>query len=317
MKALFLLGLAGSLILTAGPGAAQSNAACNRACLNAHTDSYLAALLQHDPSALPLSPRVKFTENSAAINVGEAGLWKTTTGIDPLYRFYLVDESTGTAGFIGRLEENGAPVYLAMRLKVVDGTITEIETVVNRGSSNARGPHPREPRPEFKIEAVGADKLSRQELITISGKYFDAIEGADGNAAPFSEACNRIENGRQMTNNPGGGPGGTPPPGAVDVAAMGCAEQLSYGTFDVIESVTHRRPWVVDVELGQAMWTAVFNVPGRINEPDADGRRRSSMAPGSGPVVELFRIHNRQIQEIEAIFLPQLLPYGFETGWDD
>jgi hypothetical protein len=317
MKALSLIVLATSLILTAEPGAAQSNSACNRACLNAHIDSYLAALLTHDPGALPFSPRVRFTENSAEIRIGEAGLWKTTTAIDPLYKFYLVDESTGTAGFIGRLEENGVPVYLAMRLKIVDGTITEIETVVNRGSSNARGSHPREPRPEFMIEAVGADKLSRRELIAISGKYFDAIQGADGNAAPFSEACNPIENGRQMTNNPGGGPGGAPRPGGVDVAAMGCAEQLSYGTFDAIESVTHRRPWVVDVELGQAMWTAVFNVPGRIDEPDADGNRRVSMAPGSGPVVELFRIHNRQIREIEAIFLPQLLPYGFGTGWDD
>lgn len=316
MKALFLIGLATPLILTAGPGVAQSNAACNRACLNAHTDSYLAALLKHDPGALPLSPHVKFTENSAAIKIGEAGLWKTTTAIDPLYKLYLVDESTGTAGFIGRVEENGVPVYLAMRLKIVDGTITEIETVVNRGSSNARGAQPREPRPEFKIEAVGADKLSRHELITISGKYFDAIQGADGNAAPFSKACNRIENGRQMTNNPGAGPG-APRPGAVDVTAMGCAEQLSYGTFDAIKSVTHRRPWVIDVDLGQAMWTAVFNVPGRIDEPDADGNRRFSMAPGSGPVVELFRVHNRQIQEIEAIFLPRLLPYGFGTGWDD
>src|SRR4051812_4884183 len=37
---------------------------------------------------------------------------------------------------------------------------------------------------------------------------------------------------------------------------------------------------------------------------------------GSGPVVELIRIEDRKIQEIEAIFLPQLLPYGFGTGWD-
>jgi hypothetical protein len=318
MKSLAPISLAVTLILAAVPSAAPSKTACNRACLNGHTDRYLAALLKHDPSALPLSRKVKFTENSSAIRIGEAGLWKTTTAIDPLYKFYLVDELTGTAGFIGRLEENGVPVYLAMRLKIVDDKITEIETVVNRGGANARaGTHPAEPRPEFKMEAVGADKIPRKDLVAISGKYFDAIQQADGSAAPFSEKCNRLENGRQMTNNPGGGPGGAVRPGGVDVAAMGCAEQLSYGTFDVIKSVTHRRVWVVDEGLGQTMWTAVFNVPGRINEPDASGKRRSSMAPGSGPVVELFRIHDRQIQEIEAIFLPQLLPYGFGTGWDD
>ena len=312
MKMLVLAGFAATLILTAGP----ANAACNRSCLNGHTDRYLSALLQHDPAALPLSPKLKFTENSSAIKIGEAGLWKTTTAIDPLYKFYLVDERTGTAGFIGRLEENGVPVYLALRLKIVDDKITEIESVVHRGSSNMRGTQATEPRAEFKVEAVGADKIPRHDLIAISGKYFDAIKEANGNAAPFSKLCNRLENGRQMTNNPGGGPGGAARPGAVDVAGMGCAEQLSYGTFDVIKSVTHRRPWVVDEGLGQVMWTAVFNVPGRINEPDASGKRKSSMAPGSGPVVELFRIHDRQIQEIEAIFLPQLLPYGFGTGWD-
>jgi hypothetical protein len=318
MKTLVLAGIAASLLLAAASGKAQSKVSCNRACLNGHTDRYLSALLKHDPGALSLSPKVKFTENSSAIKIGEAGLWKTTTAIDPLYRFYLVDELTGTAGFIGRLEENGVPVYLAMRLKIVNNTITEIESVVNRGSSNTRGgTPPAEPRPEFKLEAVGADKIPRQDLLAISGKYFDAIQRADGSAAPFSTKCNRLENGRQMTNNPGGGPGGAARPGAVDVAGMGCAEQLSYGTFDVIKSVTHRRPWIVDEGLGQVMWTAVFNVPGRINEPDANGKRKSSMAPGSGPVVELFRIHDRQIQEIEAIFLPQLLPFGFGTGWDD
>lgn len=299
------------------PAAGRSSAVCNRVCLNGYTDRYLEALLKHDPRSLPLSPKVRFTENSSAIKVGEAGLWKTTTAIDPKYKIYVVDETTGTAGFIGRLEENGATVYLAMRLKIVGKEITEIESVVNRGASNLRGPHPAEPRPEFRLEAVGPDKLSRQELIAISGKYFDAIQEANGEAAPFSMKCNRLENGRQMTNNPGGGPAGAARPGGVDVAAMGCAEQLSYGTFDVIKSVTHRRPWVVDEGLGQVLWTAVFNVPGRINEPDASGKRRSSMAPGSGPVVELFRIHDRQIQEIEAVFLPQLLPYGFDTGWDD
>jgi hypothetical protein len=304
-------------ILVPGRIAVQSEATCNRACLNGYTDRYLAALLKHDPGVLPLSPRVRFTENSSAIRIGEAGLWKTTTAVDPAYKIYLVDELTGTAGFIGRLSENGVPVYLAMRLKVVGQAITEIETVVHRGSSNMRGNHAPVARAEFTIEATGPDRIPRQDLITISGKYFDAIQHADGNAAPFSSKCNRIENGRQMTNNPGGGPGGAARPGAVDVAGMGCAEQLSYGTFDAIKSVTHRRPWVVDERLGLVTWTAVFNVPGRITALDANGNRRSSMAPGSGPVVELFRIHNRQIQEIEAIFLPQLLPYGFGTGWDD
>ena len=34
-------------------------------------DQYLAALVKHDPSGLPLSPSVRFTENTAEIKVGD------------------------------------------------------------------------------------------------------------------------------------------------------------------------------------------------------------------------------------------------------
>ena len=79
MKLLAPISLVATLIFAAVPGAALSKTACNRACLNGHTDRYLAALLKHDPNALPLSRDVKFTENSSAITIGEAGLWRTAT----------------------------------------------------------------------------------------------------------------------------------------------------------------------------------------------------------------------------------------------
>jgi hypothetical protein len=47
---------------------------CDRACMTAITDQYLAALVKHDPSGLPLSRGVRFTENTAEIRVGN-GLW--------------------------------------------------------------------------------------------------------------------------------------------------------------------------------------------------------------------------------------------------
>lgn len=47
---------------------------CDRACMIALTDQYLAALVKHDPTGLPLSRGVRFTENTAEIRVGD-GLW--------------------------------------------------------------------------------------------------------------------------------------------------------------------------------------------------------------------------------------------------
>jgi hypothetical protein len=51
----------------AGTGAA----ACDRSCLIRIADRYLAAMVKHDPAGLPLAPNIKFTENTAAIPLGD------------------------------------------------------------------------------------------------------------------------------------------------------------------------------------------------------------------------------------------------------
>jgi len=61
------------LTALAGTSFAESKH-CNRACMMALTDQYLAALVKHDPSGLPLSKGVRFTENTAEIRIGD-GLW--------------------------------------------------------------------------------------------------------------------------------------------------------------------------------------------------------------------------------------------------
>jgi hypothetical protein len=47
---------------------------CDRACMTGLVDRYLAAMVKHDPSGLPLAKGVRYTENTAEIQVGE-GLW--------------------------------------------------------------------------------------------------------------------------------------------------------------------------------------------------------------------------------------------------
>jgi hypothetical protein len=44
---------------------------CNRACLEGLIDQYLAAVVAHDPSKLPLSKDVKYSENYQMLQVGD------------------------------------------------------------------------------------------------------------------------------------------------------------------------------------------------------------------------------------------------------
>jgi len=47
---------------------------CDRSCLAEMVTQYIDALLEHDPSKLPLADNVRFTEDSRALKPGQ-GLW--------------------------------------------------------------------------------------------------------------------------------------------------------------------------------------------------------------------------------------------------
>ncbi len=85
-------------MIVARPAVAQSPAAtpqdydpnftydCNRVLPQGYADQYLAALVAHDPSRLPLARQVKFTENGQQLQLGD-GLWGTASGIGN-YKIY-------------------------------------------------------------------------------------------------------------------------------------------------------------------------------------------------------------------------------------
>src|SRR3984957_204469 len=123
-------------------GAAQSTAqqtmpasACDYACLTAYLDQYLSALVAHDPARLPLSPRVRFTENTIPMKLGDA-LWGTIS-VMVTYKIYFADPHAGEAGCEVTIREKGTPAILVVRLKVVAKKITEVETIVRRGAEPA------------------------------------------------------------------------------------------------------------------------------------------------------------------------------------
>src|SRR4029078_3267468 len=60
---------------------------CNRACLEGLIDQYVAAVVAHDPSKLPLSEDVKYSENYQMVKVGD-GFWKTASEIGNYKRIF-------------------------------------------------------------------------------------------------------------------------------------------------------------------------------------------------------------------------------------
>src|SRR6478736_4187845 len=167
------------------PGAA---ARCGEACLKQLMDGYLAALAKHDPSTLPLANKVRFTENGVEIPLAEA-LWVTFTGLGP-YRHDVYDPSTGGVASFLTMTENDRLGYLMVRLKAVDGKLTEIETVVNRGARNAATQPAYDPMWD-EIEPPKT-RLTREQLIAGTIGYFRSFALLDGKLAPYAESCIRL-----------------------------------------------------------------------------------------------------------------------------
>jgi len=286
-----------------------------RVSLEGMMNRFLLALVAHDPKKVPLSKRVKYTENTIPLPVGEA-LWATASDL-PAYRLYACDTLTGQVGLYGYMKENGFPILIAVRLKVERDMITEIENIVVRqGERPFIEENLKKPRPVFLEALKPGEKVSREELLRVSDLYFDGLVQDSGDIIPFWDECNRIENSMQTTNNPGLFP---TDPGRPTMPAD-CRGQINAKSFAYITSIKPRRWTVVDEERGLTMGTFMFHHAGTVRSVDAPGIGKVDMLPiAQRPftvvVSELFKVQNGKIREIEAIMTS--LPYGAKSGWDD
>ena len=103
---------------------------CDRACLQAAADSYLKAVVAHDPKLLNLDEHVRFTEDGQELQLGD-GFWNTASGVGAAQQFYP-DPQTQQITYVGTMREFDNLVLMAMRLKVRDRRISEVETLFYR-----------------------------------------------------------------------------------------------------------------------------------------------------------------------------------------
>ncbi len=299
---------------------------CNGACLDNVVDQYLSALTAHDPKRLPLSEDLKYTENDQLMAIGD-GFWKTVEGPGN-YRHTFADPEFGQIVFMGTMREAGTALLMTARLRIEHGRMTEIETVTYRQGNGGTTGNADLDKPGYKPEDMWfksippAQRLSRQEMISVADAYFSGLQKNDGKGVngtgtyPFTPDCHRIENGAPTTNVPRPP---NEPPDAINGFAMDCRlGQFKLGYYFVVQRIHLRRYPVVDAERGVVWSHAVFD-QGTLNSGTlSDGRKYSFKGfnrPGSLLVTEAFLIENGKIRRVEMI--GPSVPYHLNSPWPD
>ena len=280
---------------------------CNRACLESLVDRYLAAVVAHDPKRLPLSADVKYTENDQVLDVGD-GFWNTATEIGN-YKHYFADPVTNQAAWMGTMKEGRGQLIMALRLRVQLGRITEIETSYFRagggGPNNVAGLDALGKPEALWFDSIpAAQRASRNQLIEIANAYFEGVQRNDGKGFyPFTDDCDRLENGSHTTNNPSPRPN---TPGGFNYMGLSCKPQMESGYLGIVTSVHHRRYPLVDEERGVVWGYSIFDMNGTVKTIKLTNGETADMAGFAGrassiEVAEAFRIENSKIRRVEMV----------------
>ena len=270
----------------------QTNTPCDRECLRGFLTRYLDALAAHSPGQLPVSPKVRFTEDTEELKLGE-GLWKTAGSRTP-YRLDIVDVRQGVAGTQTIIEENGRKVMLLLRLKVEGKLITEVETQVTRSAADGA---------IFDVDGL----ITPSQAVTMTpersqlNSRADAIKIAEGYPAglkagsfvkadtQFGPGAYRFENGRLMA-----GPTCTSSPGCNSIKTQ---------QIPTLAAITHR---VVAVDEEQGLvWIRMDFGPNSLFGANANK---------SLIVWEVFKVYGNQIHAVEAFM--RIMPQNKPSGWD-
>jgi hypothetical protein len=298
------------------PGSPAASSTCDRECLNGFVDQYMAAVAAHDPSKLPTTANVRYTENNVEMPLGE-GLWQTSDGWGS-YKVFVDDTQAGQVGFLAVANEDGNLSCFAGRLKIVGQKVSEIEIVAARPerpsppSENGipiGGPANLHDKPLFSEVAPADQRVSREKLIQLASRYFDTIQLNTGKIyTTFDPDCQRMENGSVTANNPNA----TNP-----VAKMGCQAQLETGLLKIVTRARDRR-FVVDEDKQMVFVATFFDHNGTVRHNKlVDGSVRNIGLPFDRPytflIFELFKIKDGKIRQIEAVLTT--VPYFMPSPW--
>ena len=304
-----VLALGGTALAQPGTPPSEYRVVCGKECLGQFAERFLDALVNRQPSRVPLAPNVRYTENGVELAIGDA-LWATADALGENKLIFTDPESGGIHLYAG-IVEAGLPSMLAARLKVENRQITEIETsVLRREANDPSMARFAVDRPIWSQPVPPEQRVSREALIDIADSYFEGITQARGDITPFDDACTRFENGGQMTL-------------ATEVTIspvqrMTCQEQFEAGMLIIVTSISNRRYLVIDEENQVASAIATFDHRGNLDAVPFGNPNNVSPAgqfsrPFSFLIFESFKIIDGKIRQIEATVMS--VPYKMHPGW--
>jgi hypothetical protein len=260
-----------------------------------------------------LVENVKYTETGIIKPVG-TGMWQSVEGL-PVQRLDIIDPETGGLGVHAVVPDRGQLTMIALRLKVMNQQITEIETVLVPGDTMIVGstPEARQETSKYWTRIIPpTEQNSRFELLAAADSYFRAFKT---NGSPIYKQAEvmpdtiRYENGMQTTLVSFG-----------EFPARTTSAGFDSGAYPGALVTDIRYP-VVDTETGVVMSLVRFgDAMGPLGPPGLPPGTDPALIPdvlvGSAFVSEIFAITQGKIVEIEAFFIPSdgHVPTPWPTG---
>ena len=288
-----------SMFLTATSSAQD----CNKACLRNIADQYRAAYVKHDPSAVAIASDVRFSENFVMMPFPDA-TWDTVTKeVGPALT--LTDPVTGQIGIYTSIMQMDTPGFLAIRLKVANKKITEIEHIISTKRNLSSPPTPiGDVNDKFVYDPVifevipVKERISRKELVTFAEGYFATLERNNGEirGTRFSPDATRRENGMLFAEIEAG---------------------FKSGRYFFNDRV-RREHLLIDEELGVVMSRGFIDHKGDLDTyklTDGTVTKTIFREPQSWGLLEMFKIKDKQIVAVVATFIQS--PYNMGSPWDD
>jgi hypothetical protein len=290
--------------------------ACDRACLEGLANTYLTVLMAHDPSKLPVTDDVKFTENAQTLKLGD-GLWRTASGMDS-YKHFFEDPTAEQIGMFATIKENGMGDILIVRIKAKKQRVSELETIVIRTPGGVAAYEKYgNPDPIWSEVEPPAERVSRDKLIYVTNLYYSGMQNNDGKGdySFFAHDCNRIEHAVQTTNMPKFNYGHSSNQSFV---TLGCEAQYKLGMMGFVTNIRERRYVIVDEEKQQVLAFSYFDHDSTVRQLNlTDGETYYSppffLTPRTLAVSEAFKIKNGKIRFVEMTLTEA--PWGSKSGW--
>jgi hypothetical protein len=294
-----LVWLASMGLAAAVPPAAAGKA--GKADLERIAAAYRTAYLAHDPALAPFAPKVRFTENHVGMPLPD-GTWDTVTReVGPALT--ISDPVTGNVGIYTSILQKDVEGFLAIRLKVETGRITEVEHIVSTRRNLSSPPTPIGPvegfahDPDLARPVAPDERMSRADLVRLANGYFDTLQNNTGElrGVAFSPDATRHENGMRF--------------GEIE-------QGFRSGRYRFNERVRDRDFFLVDEARGIVMARGFIDHKGVLDAYTlTDGTPQKSVfrEPQSWGFLEMFKIKAGRITGVEATFIQT--PYYMRSPW--